>query len=402
MVSTAEKLAEARALDRAETLLKSLIELSEVGSDSVAQSELRIVRLMLRTQVLWVAGSALAQNGFFEQAFDSLRSLFDYAAANKPEALPFAAKELVSRHLQLAISGCDRDKNLAAARDLVGLFDSWANVDTDGWVLYIRVFYELREYQRAMRGLEKLRTTIGAEDRIDGIKLRDLVAIYLLSKYQEAPAFRDRFGPFAAPIYAECTKTGLYEAWISVGNPKDEFRLPGRDGGQAAILIGQVVVYETNVSPSKRNPQVEVMLHEMVHLAARNGTTYKSEGTWYKARRDVPTAALATYVGRIQEFEADGIALPSSLDWLISFGRKSARDSSEMLHQQIANMLEYFEEIGEESNATYQCAAILSGILLEVLGPASSHEMQSYVWHLQLMSHELALERARRNVSVEL
>ena len=140
----------------------------------------------------------------------------------------------------------------------------------------------------------------------------------------------------------------------------------------------------------------------MVHAAARNGTTYKSEGVWYRASRDVPTAALLTYVDRIADSEKDKVELPSSLKWLVEAGRNSVTADADDAHKAIHNMLGYFINIGSETNAAYQCAAIHAGMITALLGAADSDEVQSYVHHLSCMDHRPALEKGRRRVDLQL
>jgi hypothetical protein len=103
---------------------------------------------------------------------------------------------------------------------------------------------------------------------------------------------------------------------------------------------------------------------------------------------------------QIEKSQEMGIALPESLGFFINIGREAFNREPKKCHSYIEKMLEYFELHGQETNATYQCAGILAGILLEMIGSPGSEEMHSYISHLEVTDHKTALEKSKRKVDL--
>ena len=128
----------------------------------------------------------------------------------------------------------------------------------------------------------------------------------------------------------------------------------------------------------------------------------KSRGEWLRVRRDVPTAALGTDMYLIAKTQSEDVLLPPSLEFFVNHGQQAARSEPNRIHEYIGAMLEYFDSHGLETNAAYECAAILAGALLEIVGKPDSKEMTSYISHLELVSHKEALLRAREGIQPQL
>src|SRR4030095_2302411 len=157
------------------------------------------------------------------------------------------------------------------------------------------------------------------------------------------------------------------------------------------MLIGDVVVYERHSLPGE-NRWADVALHEAMHLSVRKGQAYKSEGVWLTAKRDVPTAALRTYHQYLQRAREKGISPPRSLGFLSDHGRTAMGQRAHGIGDHIANMLDYFAVLKEESNAAYVCAAILAGVL-DVLLQGDDQLIENYISHLVVVDHVTAWTR---------
>jgi hypothetical protein len=139
----------------------------------------------------------------------------------------------------------------------------------------------------------------------------------------------------------------------------------------------------------------------MIHLSVRSRQSYKSEGEWLIAERDVPTAALRTYHLYLQKAREQGTGMPQSLVFLSDRGRAAMAQQASDIGDDISNMLDYFTQLKEESNAAYVCAAILLGVI-DVLLQGNDKLIESYISHLVVVDHVTALDRARRLVPLEL
>jgi hypothetical protein len=228
-------------------------------------------------------------------------------------------------------------------------------------------------------------------------KSSDLYRLWVLASHRNPDGFRSLFGPFGAPIYAECKSISLAEAWREIEGVSFP-RIAGNVYESSGILIGNAVVYQRN---GLLGDATAVMLHEMIHLSIQKRQVYKSEGAWLVAKRDVPTAALRTYHLYLERARKNGIDLPQSLVFLSDHGRAAMSQQATDVADYINNMLDYFTDLKEESNAAYPCAAILLGVL-DVLFQGNDNFIQSYISHLQVVDHARAIDQARRLVPLEL
>jgi tetratricopeptide (TPR) repeat protein len=357
----------------------------------------------LRAWVFWYIAKTFSKDEYFNKSIDLFKSNIDHMKKkiDKLSLIEFH-EDLAERYWLLSRSGVDRDKNLKASLELLTQLALEDNLSLSGRLTYIKVLFESRLFEQAstiasetIKNFRKYNPTI---DEISEVNISELAQIIILGKLLKPERFLDEFGPFAAPIYAECNRVSISLAWKAVY--QENLDLPNEEDMNIvrAILMNNVVFYE------KEADHLVVMMHENFHSSVNAGSCYKSEGQWFKVYRDVPTASLFTYLWLIGESLNSQKVIPKRLQFCIEFGRRVVKDEPEGFHRYIDNMLKYFEKITEETNSSYWCAAILAGILLEIIGLKGSlmesQELMSYVFHLEFMNHEEALQKAKRKVQV--
>jgi hypothetical protein len=134
-----------------------------------------------------------------------------------------------------------------------------------------------------------------------------------------------------------------------------------------------------------------------------------ADGEWRSVKRDVPIASAITYLyahkGRdlVGEEAASEVKGLEGLRELIAIGQEAARHDPSEAGRHIANMLAYFDALGEqESPASYACAALLAGMSCGLVGEAGAEGALSYLEHLAVADHKEALGFGRRRASLQL
>lgn len=399
MLDTLSLLGELSEWKKAEELANTVLQLAEVAGPGSNDPFAISFQLSLRAEALWTIAGVFAKNEFFEESLKILNELYLFMKQNNPDSANTIQENIAARHFSLAKSGMNQSKNLKVSKELLGPLALKKNLSMGGWITYIQTLFELGNYQEASRSIAYLLKVMQKKDRnISGIPLSEFVDIQYLAKLNTPNEFRKEFGPYSAPIYAECKRIYLSEAWESIYQEPLPFST-GWSNYSGAILMGNVVIYEkSNDLIMGRQP--DVTAHEYIHLSVRNQQTFKSKGKWFIAYRDVPTAALFTYINQIEDHLKTGTPLPDCLQFFVELGKKAVKAKPSKANHYIENMLKYFEMRGEETNASYQCAAIQAGMLLEIIGPPGSKKMESYISHLKIMGHKNALARAKQKIDL--
>jgi GTP cyclohydrolase II len=118
--------------------------------------------------------------------------------------------------------------------------------------------------------------------------------------------------------------------------------------------------------------------------------------------RDVPTAALWTYLSLIEKSIKTHTNLPDSLIHNINLGRDTVKSDPKNAEKYIDNMLAYFKFHGLETDASYACAAIQAGMIIELIGEQRFDVARNYVQHLTIKPHKQALKSAIAGEKIEL
>jgi hypothetical protein len=140
-------------------------------------------------------------------------------------------------------------------------------------------------------------------------------------------------------------------------------------------------------------------MHENLHDEVAAGAVHQVEDNWLPVIRDVPTAALSTYLNYLTADRYSGREA-AAVSPFAEIGRQSVRTQPALVDGWVESMLDYFDAHGDETEATYPCAAILAGIVLELVGDEATATL--YASHLALASHGVALDRARRGLQVRI
>jgi tetratricopeptide (TPR) repeat protein len=369
---------------------------AEMANEAMAMTEVnprddaqvRLAKLAQRVEALWRIAPDFGGPELLKEAYSSAELLVSLCATVTPAMLPSVLQLEARKYLTLAESMLDRPANLQMARELLERAQEVAGLSPSGAEDLARTYCCLGDYAKAQPLLEPLKA-----------KSPDLYRLWVLASHRDPAGFRGRFGPFAAAIYAECKAISLAEAWQEIEGMSFR-RIVGNVYEASGMLIGDVVVYERHSLPGE-NRWADVALHEAMHLSVRKGQAYKSEGVWLTAKRDVPTAALRTYHQYLQRAREKGISPPRSLGFLSDHGRTAMGQRAHGIGDHIANMLDYFAVLKEESNAAYVCAAILAGVL-DVLLQGDDQLIENYISHLVVVDHVTALDKARRRVPLQL
>lgn len=392
MLDTISLLGELGELDQAIELANRVVPLAEIAGQGSSDPQLVTFQWILRSDALWTVASVLDQEDLFQQALECMESASETAKFDS-QLSAIIQEGAANRYLSLAASGLNPPDNINSARVLLAPLAQTRSLSVNGWSLYFRVLMKLDDYKEAYNAAK---AACAEGVRISDVDVHEIVAAEYLSKYDSPQDFITEFGPFACPIYAECKKIYLSEAWSALYNQPMPV-LANQQSIGTGFLIGNVVVYEEN-DPLMSQP--EFILHESIHMGVNRGQVYKSEGEWLKAYRDVPTAALLTYMNRIEKSWGTEMMLPDCLRFFVDLGRNSFNDTPQKCHDYIEKMLAYFEKHGQETNSSYECAGIHAGILLEMIGSPGSKEMNSYISHLKVADHKTALEKAQRRVEL--
>lgn len=395
MLDTISLLGELGEMDQALQLINQVLLLAEIAP-AESDPELLTLQWILRSDALWTIANIFDQEDLYYQAFECMESALRLAQAENHFSVSIS-KHIAKRYLSLADSGDDSINNLNSAENLLAPLAQAYMLDSEGWGLYFRVLMKLSDYKKAYKASQEMIKAASIEGKkIHNIALYEVVAAEYLSRYITPRDFLIKFGPFACPIYAECKKIYLSEAWAEIYNEALPILAKQQSIG-TAFLMGNVVIYEEN-DPLLSQPAI--ILHELIHMGVSRGQVYQSEGKWLKAYRDVPTAALFTYMNQIEKAQESGIALPDSLHFFVELGRNAFKNESEKCDYYIEKMLEYFEQHGQETNSAYQCAGIQAGMLLDMIGTPGSEEMHSYIFHLEVTDHKNAIEKSKRKVAL--
>lgn len=398
-------LGELGEIEQAVELANKVLALTNIVPPESGALELLATQTFLRAEAFWTLANTFAQDELFERSFEFFMELLDMMRKSNPDRAYLIQEDIGIRYLNMVDSGVDPVENLDAANVLLESLATISKLSLYGWAKYIQVLHKLGEYKKASKAVDNLLMQRKEEEKIAGISLHEIVSIRSLAELDTPSKFLNKLGPFSAPILAECKKICLSEAWQLIY--QEPLTVSGKwQSTGVGILIDNVVVYEEAQDTVITN-QVDIMMHEQVHLGVRSGQVYRSEGKWLKAYRDVPTAALLTYM--LQIARSTRTQMPECLQFYVDLGRKSVVETPQEAHRYIEDMLGYFEMHGQETNASYQCAAIQAGMLLEIIGlsPNSeeltdSEEMFSYISHLEVLNHTDALEKARRKIHLEL
>jgi hypothetical protein len=358
------------------------------------------LQMYLRSEALWTMADVFAIDTLFQQSIVISNELLEFTKESYPTTTNVAREVLAKRHFLLAESGVDPIEHLTASKELIEPLTLGAELSLDGWVTYVRTLFRLGEYQEASKSIPKMLKSAQTENRkIADISLTDIVSIEYLARLNTPDKFLEEFGPFAAPIFAECKNIYLSEAWQSIYHESLQVSGNWQNPGMG-ILMGNVVIYELS-RDTIIGGQPDIIMHELIHLGVRDHQAFRSEGKWFTAYRDVPTAALFTYMQYLGRLSKIGSPMPDCLKFYVELGRNSAKKELVKANQYIENMLSYFKMHGQETNASYQCAAIQAGMLLEIIGSPDSEEMNSYIEHLEVTDHKNALGKAKRRVVLE-
>ena len=401
MLDTAELLSELGELDKANEMANSALSLTAVDVSEPSNAESALIKLALRPDVLWRMAQISANDELFEKALDSLNSLLKLVGEKIPSMSNKVTEDLADRHLQLANSNNDRIQHLNSAKYYLEPLAKKMTLSPNGWMTYTQVLYGLSEYKKANEALLHAVDSQSPDQKlVKKLPYYEIVCLDVLTKLDTTEKFVDEFGPFSAPILAECKKIYLADAWQLLYLKPIDFSGSCKKAA-SAMLMENVIVYEDTEDPVLGG-KTDVFQHELIHQSVKEGVYLNSEGKWYPAFRDVPTAALDTYMRQISRSLDLGKPLPDCLRWYIDFGKRAAQQADPQHNDKyIENMLQYHKWIKEETNSSYENAAILSGMLLELLGHPDSMEMESYISHLKVMNHKEALQKAKLKVKLE-
>ena len=402
LLDTMTQLGETGDLTKAAELSQFCESVAEVNARDQDSSAMQTLSLILRARLLWTKGSVFAEDELFNESLSVYDRLLSVVQKENVGLMKEVKKEIAGRRIMLAESGFSPDRNLKIASEILESIGVEELYDLSALVDLFKVRRGLADYQGAYALVPLMLKYAKAKNaQISGITMHELICTRFLARLPNPSRFLEKFGPFAPSIYAECKGITLAETWHAVYGTDFDCPNPRLDDTSGGILIGKVVIYEPSTDPTS-DSQPDIIIHEMIHSAVKNGQTFKSEGTWYKAFRDVPTAALWSYVNRHAKCRASERQLPTSLAFFGKHGQLAVEKAPGEADTYIENMLAYFVLQEEETNASYQCAAILAGMLIEIIGPPDSRELQSYISHLKIMSHQAALDKGKRGVSLEL
>lgn len=403
VLDTVEVLAELGNAEKAVELSNEVLWLCEISGSEGEPAETSAMKLGLRSDAQWRIGSTLGHDPFLLASLATGERARDVAAEiPNDEAVLGFDRIIGERRYHLVESGLLPGSKLEAVRKTLGRVERNGKSNVSSLTIYIKTLRKLGRYAEAREALRRLPELHRIEGRtVSSLDWADVAQILTLDRLGSAKSFRDAFGPFAPSLFAECREMCVDEAWEQVLN--EAFAGPAETYVSGdAVLFGNFVIYESQQGPYARADQFEIAMHELVHRGVQSGQTMRSGEQWLRVCRDVPTAALHTYMALIAKTQSEDVLLPPSLEFFVNHGRQSARSEQDRIHEYIAATLEYFDAHGLETNAAYECAAILAGALLEIIGKPESKEMTSYISHLKLVSHKEALLRASEGIEPQL
>jgi hypothetical protein len=359
-----------------------------VSDEAIQPGPTEVLLHELRGDWFWTAADVFGANSLFENAMTAYRRavhLADGLMEGRDDVVNFIALKMARKALDLSHSGLSSEANLEEAAAFLRLLSPGARDSPEVLGLRFQLETACEDYPSAVSILKEAE---GQAAYLRSVSAFERARVVLLAELPAAETWKSRFGPFAVPIYAECRGITSAEAGLRLG---DRYVHADATGiGAQALLYGRVCICERMVD------QVAIGLHENLHDEVRSGAVHRVGAEWLAVARDVPTAALGTYLQYLSargQSEQDAVALTTFVD----VGRESVRAHPAAIDAWVGSMLSYFDSHREESEATYQCAAILAGIVLELLGEETARR---YASHLALTTHREALALARRAVDV--
>lgn len=385
----------------AEKIANSLLDATTVGILDLPEPEAAVFKLAVRVQTMWKLATSLNIDERFDDALSLLAEGLESWRPNRLDVAKIIAEDLAAKHLWLAQHNRERAVHLDAAKQILDLIMSDVALTGNGLITYGKVLAELGDYHKAFDVLSRGVELLGSKEKVkpESLKLSELVFVAWLSILGTPAKFLEEFGPFAAPILADSKKIYLADAWQQIYNKPIEFS-DRCEQARTGLLIDNVVVYEESSDPVLAG-QGDIIAHELIHKVVEGHTKMRSEGIWYSAQRDIPTAALDTYLRQIARSHQLNRPLPDCLRAYVELGSQAVRRDQKKSAYHIKNMLAFYFSLGTETSGAYRAAAILAGMLLGILGEPDSDVMNLYLGHLMVTSHEKALDRAQRHIELE-
>jgi hypothetical protein len=207
---------------------------------------------------------------------------------------------------------------------------------------------------------------------------------------------RHQYGPFAEHICSEVAR------WSEIGYAITPLGSCHGALGPLAFTDGNLVVIDERLSNT--TAYAAVVMHEACHRMKRTGHMWLTEdGEWLHLNRDVPTASAKTHLSLLEDPEP-AQPLRQSLNevrHLVEIGRTQASADRDGVGRYIRNMLQYFDDLGnQETTASYPCAAILLGMAFDLLEDREA--VDSYLSHLEVMGHDQALRKGQKRAQLRL
>jgi hypothetical protein len=401
MLDTITVMGELGKLLQAVDLANKVLPLAEIAGPNTTDPQLVCMQWLLRSNVLWTLANVFNQNELFVQSLDCL----DEALAvvfHMGQMTNEIREQAASRYLSLVDSATDPDKNLQLAEELLASQAKTNQLSPDGLLMYFKIlrlqerFSEASECAEHIRNLYQNGKYIFTKDLNE--LLPDFAAVALLAKLKTPKDLLLEFGPFAWPVYAECKKLYLSEAWSELYDEALPDLSEMMNDSFPTIFNGVVLYQNGSYIPSEE----ELLSYQNIHSRVRARKVQYSEGSQQQSFRAIPTALVYSYMRQIAKSADAQFALPKGLEFFLNWGRNAYFKEGENSHKYVSQMLEFFALYHQETNAVYQCAAILSGLLLEAIGPANSPEISSYLAHLEVTDHSTALLKGKKRIQLQL
>ncbi|SEG91780.1 hypothetical protein SAMN05444920_107348 [Nonomuraea solani] len=359
--------------------LDEVMELANLGAAFVMDPEMERNPLLdnLAGELLWAVADGLAVESYYVRALDYFGAASEMLHATR---MPLDVRRsmdllIAERCLRLLEAGLPMEEDLLgrAGAALTRIDPSYDRLP------------EVAAARFAVARLASDRPVLARLASRPSLSPAVRRAAELLAGLDGVAAWDAEFGPFAAPIYAECHDIGLGRAFAHFSMDV----LPGGEAGHRSARIGDVELAEALCD------ELTAAIHRWSGAAPAAGAAFVRDGLRLPLRRAVPTAAMHVLLPFARRPPDQA---PESVRFLFGLG------VDRTLPAHVDRMLWFFDTTGAEtggmeSEAALACAAILVGHARRLLPPGA---LTRYVGHLELGdSHEEALSRARRGVPLD-